>query len=58
MQFNIVGGGAAGAYLCALQGKDKDIDNILIIEKDPMLGMLSSGNCNYYQKMDLLLKAI
>lgn len=42
----IVGGGAAG-ILCALQGKKQGIDNILIIEKDPMLGgMLSSGNYN------------
>lgn len=42
----IIGGGASG-ILCALQGKKQGINNILIIEKDPMLGgMLSSGNYN------------
>lgn len=42
----IIGGGAAG-ILCAIQGKKRGINNILIIEKDPMLGgMLSSGNYN------------
>ena len=42
----IVGGGAAG-ILCAIEAKKQNIKNILIIEKDPMLGgMLSNGNYN------------
>ena len=42
----IVGGGASG-ILCAIEAKKQNIKNILIIEKDPMLGgMLSNGNYN------------
>ena len=35
----IVGGGAAG-ILCAIEANKKGIDNILLIEKDPVLGCL------------------
>lgn len=42
----IVGGGAAG-ILCAIEANKKDIDNILLIEKDPVLGgALNLGNYN------------
>ena len=42
----IVGGGAAG-ILCAIEANKKGIDNILLIEKDPVLGgALNLGNYN------------
>lgn len=42
----IVGGGAAGT-LCAIEANKKGIDNILLIEKDPVLGgALNLGNYN------------
>ena len=42
----IVGGGAAG-ILCAIEANKKGIDNILLIEKDPILGgALNLGNYN------------
>lgn len=42
----IVGGGASG-MLCAIEGSNHGIENILLIEKDPVLGgSLSLGNYN------------
>ena len=42
----IIGGGAAG-ILCAIEGKKRNIESILIIEKDPILGgMLSNSDYN------------
>lgn len=42
----IIGGGAAG-MLCAIEGKKKGIENILVIEKNPSLGgALTLGNYN------------
>ena len=42
----IVGGGAAG-ILCAIEANKKGMDNILLIEKDPVLGgALNLGNYN------------
>lgn len=42
----IVGGGAAG-ILCAIEANKKGIDNILLIEKDPVLGgALNLGDYN------------
>lgn len=42
----IIGSGAAG-IICAIEASKKGINNILIIEKDPIIGgMLSSGNYN------------
>ena len=42
----IVGGGAAG-ILCAIEANKQGIDNILLIEKDPVLGgALNLGNYN------------
>ncbi|SCI26906.1 NAD(P)/FAD-dependent oxidoreductase [Romboutsia sp. 1001713B170207_170306_H8] len=42
----IIGGGAAG-ILCAIEGKKRSIESILIIEKDPDLGgMLSNSDYN------------
>ena len=42
----IVGGGAAG-ILCAIEANKQGMDNILLIEKDPVLGgALNLGNYN------------
>ena len=42
----IVGGGAAG-ILCAIEANKKGVDNILLIEKEPVLGgALNLGNYN------------
>lgn len=42
----VIGGGAAG-MLCAIEGKKKGIENILVIEKNPSLGgALAIGNYN------------
>ena len=42
----IVGGGAAG-MLCAIEAKKEGIKNVLLIEKDNVLGgALCSGNYN------------
>ena len=46
----IVGGGAAG-ILCAIEAHKKGIDNILLIEKDPVLGgALNLGDYNISRK--------
>ena len=46
----IVGGGAAG-MLCAIEAKKAGLNNILLIEKDDILGgALSSGNYNISNK--------
>lgn len=42
----IIGGGASG-ILCSIEAKKQNIENVLIIEKDPSLGgMLSSADYN------------
>lgn len=41
----IVGGGASG-ILCAINAKNEGIDNVLLIEKDPILGG-RLNNCSY-----------
>lgn len=49
----IVGGGAAG-MLCAIEAKKAGLKNILLIEKDNILGgALSSGNYNISKESDI-----
>ena len=49
----IVGGGAAG-ILCAIEAKKAGLNNILLIEKDNVLGgALSSGNYNISNKSNV-----
>ena len=49
----IVGGGAAG-ILCAIDAYKKGIKDILLIEKDPVLGgALNVGNFNISNKKNI-----
>lgn len=49
----IVGGGAAG-LLCAIEANKQGIDNILLIEKDPVLGgALNLGDYNISKKNNI-----
>ncbi len=52
----IVGGGAAG-ILCAIDANEKGIKNILLIEKDPVLGgALNLGDYNISKEKTILGK--
>lgn len=52
----IVGGGAAG-ILCAIDADEKGIENILLIEKDPVLGgALNLGDYNISKEKTILGK--